>query len=997
MAKLFGAVMALVLAVSLASVGVVQDSASADPGHLQWSEVTIPATGADGGYVLWSGSDVGPIAVSPDGGTIFAGVYNAIANTWTLKKSIDSGYLWMDTGFADDVIPIVDIVVSPDWEDDETVRVATEDNIYQSTDRGKVFTTKNCDGVTWNTITSLDAALDEADKVTWLVGDGNDVYLDCTALNVGYEVLDVAFSPTYADDGGYTGAGQIVAVVTDGAETRVRAKYGSNDWSDNTEGKDAILKDEIDANFGSVHACIGFPNDYDAQDPTLFVGVSAPGPTIDGMGDVYVIEWDSSTLTWKITDLNVRGMAGVERTETNIWSIAVSGDADEATILAGTTELIPKGTNPDLQGDTQYLVYVGVGTDGVTTWTASDKQPTGREKATVLMGSAYVGTRGDESAFSASEDGGRSWNQRGLIDTTIGAINDVAPADGTLYMATQDTTMSLWYTTNEGATWERVYCSTLTDIEEDPNVNDCEFDMIRLADDGGIFVAENGSKEMRFSDDGSATWPKRIVAAEPITALTVVSKNILFTGGDSREVWKTINAQDTNYYWDDTVDTDFRGEVKSIVVGPGDDILVGDDNGNVYICEHYSTDFRFECVPEGCSGPGGADAVVTVAFDDDYADNDTIYAGCEPGFAIYRFIIDESDTWDDITVGTPVAGIDTTGLVVTGDGILYASDMRMNVGVARSVDPSYPMEEGGPEFEMMDTGLSAIAPGATLELLRVITGSSILFAVNTAPYPDQLITFSDTLTGKVILVAPDDGAATGDILEEAGASTGMARVLLSWEAMTGALRYEYEVALDEEFGSIAAPYPPIPIQGTVTDELLWLGTHYYWRVRAIDPLLSQWSETRSFITPLGPGAARPVLESPGAGQADVALRTVLEWSGLIDATKYELQVAKGCDWANMVVDRTGASALGPVTVYAIPSGVLEYDTSYCWRVRALSETTESPWSDSGTFTTMAEPEEDDEPEPTPMWVWAVIGITALLLAALLIAVIVLITRTRKEA
>jgi len=85
-AKIFGVMMALVLAVSLASVGI----AAADPGVLKWTEIDIPEEGADGDYALWLDSDVGPMAVTP-GGTIFAA---SGADVSQLMRSADGGYTW---------------------------------------------------------------------------------------------------------------------------------------------------------------------------------------------------------------------------------------------------------------------------------------------------------------------------------------------------------------------------------------------------------------------------------------------------------------------------------------------------------------------------------------------------------------------------------------------------------------------------------------------------------------------------------------------------------------------------------------------------------------------------------------------------------------------------------------------------------------------------------------------------------------------------------------
>lgn len=973
-AKLFGVVMALVLAVALASVGVVKD-ASADPGILHWTEITIPEEGAAGDYALRSGSEVGPIAVSPDGGTIFA-ASGDFGSLDTLMRSTDGGYIWkqvmteLDNVAATTFLgPIVDIVVSPDWENDDTVLVATDLDVCISGDRGVEFTTMAAPG---GIITSLDAALDEDLRLALLAGDSNDVYLMTWPLggwvpqDVGDMVLDVVFSTDYAT------TEQIIAVVTDGASTRVRAKFGDSAWGATIT--DATLFDTTlltPAPFGSSRACIGLPDDYDAYDPTLFVGVV--GDTDEG--DVYLIAWAGSV--WAAIDLNVRDAGVHEDTQTDIWSIAVSGDD----ILVGTEQI------NTLVAPRQYLVYLSE--DGGTTWKASDKQPTGETEATVVLGSAYVGTKGLESAFSAADDAMMSWNQRGLTDAVITEINDVVPspgyaADGTLFMVTYDAVMtvnSLWQTTDGGITWERVFCSTLTNIKGEPA--ECLFDMVRLTSDGGTFVAQSDSKEIRLSADDTATW-SRIVAQEPITALAVASLDTLYTGDTAGNLWMTTNGAIT---WDKPDESDITGEITSIALGPEGAILVGaleGTEGSVYICRDKSVAYEFERV-----GPGAVDTFTNkmyVAFDADYDVIATIYAG-SAGSDIDRFVIDVSTTWKNIHTG-----IDVAGLVATDDGTLYAADATAAGltagGVARSVNPSS-IIPGEPTFEMM--GVLALLPAtATLEVLRVAPGN-ILFAVNTATDPDQLLTYTDTLTGKVIPATPTDGTTSGDILE----NQGLARVVLSWQGKIGASSYQYQVALDPAMLTVidgASGYTA----GQVVDVELWLDTTYYWRARVGKegstvgaPLLSQWSETWSFNTPLGPGAARPILENPEHGQQDVALRPVLEWSGLIDTINYELMVAEDCDWGNLAVDKTGAAALGTETVYAITAD-LEYGTDYCWKVKALSATSESPWSDIGTFTTIAEPTAA-EAAPTPAWVWVVIAISAILL----IAVLVLIIRTRR--
>ena len=58
----------------------------------------------EGHYVLTPGTDLGPIAVSPDGKTLFAAVADGpyLGSEWfDVLKSVDGGYTWTVTGFYD--------------------------------------------------------------------------------------------------------------------------------------------------------------------------------------------------------------------------------------------------------------------------------------------------------------------------------------------------------------------------------------------------------------------------------------------------------------------------------------------------------------------------------------------------------------------------------------------------------------------------------------------------------------------------------------------------------------------------------------------------------------------------------------------------------------------------------------------------------------------------------------------------------------------------------
>jgi hypothetical protein len=238
------------------------------------------------------------------------------------------------------------------------------------------------------------------------------------------------------------------------------------------------------------------------------------------------------------------------------------------------------------------------------------------------------------------------------------------------------------------------------------------------------------------------------------------------------------------------------------------------------------------------------------------------------------------------------------------------------------------------------------------------------------------------------LISPADGTtAAGTIIE--GYST--SHVSLRWEDMPKAQWYDYQVSYDPGFGSIATSGT---IEGTQAAVSLFLGEKFYWRVRVNgSPVFSQWSDIWTFTTPLGPASAKPIITYPGGQDShyDIELTPLLTWTNTVEATGFELMLAKNCDWSNPILNLTGSSALSSdSTCYAITQA-LEEGTNYCWKVRAINGDTDtmSPWSDTGTFTTLVTPVKEEA--GTPMWVWVVIALSAVLL----VGVVVLIIRTRR--
>jgi hypothetical protein len=91
--KVFGVVMTLLLVFSFAATFSVSSTVSA--GTQKWTKLTVPNIDDKNLAPL---TDIGAIAVSPDGGTIFAAVVNESTLVWQVYKSIDGGYTWKNTG-----------------------------------------------------------------------------------------------------------------------------------------------------------------------------------------------------------------------------------------------------------------------------------------------------------------------------------------------------------------------------------------------------------------------------------------------------------------------------------------------------------------------------------------------------------------------------------------------------------------------------------------------------------------------------------------------------------------------------------------------------------------------------------------------------------------------------------------------------------------------------------------------------------------------------------
>ena len=937
MAKIISALWTILLLGLLGSV----TPALASPDVVKWSRVNIPTEGKAGNWVLASGSDVQHLTMAIDG-SLYA--YASPSGTsYTLFKSTDDGYSWSHVGRVTD--DIVDIATAPD--DASLVYYATGSGIYKSIDAAGEFDPLplNPGGAGSNNIeiTSIDVARLESNYIV-AVGtrdtDGSQyggVYtLDeahvlsawqDTNLGDG-DVYAVAFSPRFTSDR------QLVAVVSDETDIFVTFKIGDGGWAE-------IAGDTIIPVTSVATADTAFPDDYDAttEEYALFVAID----TGNDNGDVYKVYHVAAPDSSVATDLDVGSAYGLSNID--VAALDTSGETTTANLVAGAA------------GSAQ--VYFS--RDGGTNWVKSTKGPTGESITCVLMapdftsrGRAYAATGGAESALSITEDGGITWNQAGLIDTTIGtgnildlAISPSYSQDNALFMLTFGGEHSLWRSLSGGTRWERVFSSTLAYVDT--------IKLVELSPRYGsgsqvVFLAgvSNGNPATWRSTDNGQIFGRRN-APLSIDAWAVVNDDTLFVSGFDATDNQALVYYSTNGGWTYSTTGAVAGSqpLKSIVLSPSYEqdktILAGNTDGWVYWSSDNGT--SFEPVPPDATSPP-LTGEITVAFDHQFSSNHIIYAASDNADkGIYRFTINKDTEWESID-GTFPSGGKVSQLMVSSNGTLYATNLKADGGMERCLNPTYPL---GPTFETVTRGLE---DSVTLYGLWVYDNQ--LWSIDTAN--TRLMTFTDSLAVPVILTSPPDQATGIDIKN----------VKLDWETLSGAIKYEWQLDYDTDFSNVLDQFKGEPEASSSRLPELELATTYYWRVRAIDPVLSPWSAKGSFITMLGTETTIyiiPELYSPGAGAGGVPLKPVFQWSAIAGADSYELLVSTDASLANPVITKIGDYAL-PSTAWQCNVN-LNHNTTYYWKVRAIGSETSSTWSSVGAFTTELPPVLEPSPKPAP--------------------------------
>jgi phosphodiesterase/alkaline phosphatase D-like protein len=180
-------------------------------------------------------------------------------------------------------------------------------------------------------------------------------------------------------------------------------------------------------------------------------------------------------------------------------------------------------------------------------------------------------------------------------------------------------------------------------------------------------------------------------------------------------------------------------------------------------------------------------------------------------------------------------------------------------------------------------------------------------------------------------------------------------VVLSWKPVTGAARYQVQVATAESFATLAYTTDSLTTTTTTVTSLL-ANTRYFWRVRALTAatpaVAGAWSIVWSFTTAAESATLpAPILIAPANQAVGVARTVVLSWGAVTGAARYHAQLATAETFATPIFTADSLTSTSTTV-----TGLLA-NTRYFWRVRAINAATPavaSAWSTVWSFTTAAE-------------------------------------------
>jgi len=1019
--KILGVVLVLTV---LAGLLIVATPVSA--ANMAWSIVGTP--GVNSANVLVSPTSTVPAPTVPasylmagaaDGKSFFA--YDNTNKIY--YRSTDGGSTWvtgvnyLPSGITAGVMTA--IAVSYDYANDKTVVLTSATGVYASSNGGATFGTALADvtaSIVGGTITSAAAGPYYTGAGTSIIvgvkgataATGGALYMTPGGFGGAWNVVDfstvgkvdvyaVAFSPNHRSDALF------LFVTANGTSAYIDTKFGTNPV-DNEYGRvpvESITTPTL--NTGNINsAAITFPADFGTGANVFFVGFNAPLAT---GSDTYRVSLSYKASGGGITSSCARLGALTAGSSSNILSLDFKGNLSDGKLYVSDVNGLVKYATATTASSVSFVMAAGA-PFGVNTVVFTSPSATDTN--------VFAMTTGTGSAFYVSSDAALYFQQASLIWVSSSAVtlNDLDVIDAnTIYVIMKDgITTTLFKTTNGGAAWLGVLVETST-----------TGDMANIwisptyATDNTVYVTQSDNLIRKTTNAGLS-----------FLAISAPSS----PSGQTSSIYSFALVDGSNYF----VGTDnglFKsgsysaalgtsGTITSIAYIDATNMYVGSNSGAIYFSSNGGASFTTFLPPVATSGS------IIIKADVGFATNKYLYAST--GSNLYRFQVGASLAWSSLSAIANVSSI-TQGT----DGTMYVSANA----TYRCVTPTAP----GPQTVETVSPVLGAAPATTaVKSINALATGTAQVPNNTlyAIYGSSVYTLQDTLVSPPVTTSP---AANSQISTNDN---------FTWTAPAGApvgIKYEVQISLDATFtnvvntsvantattGQSGTLYSPITNSGN-----LQAGQSYYWRVRvgAGYYLASRWSAGVPFSVKLaqagndlsGTGGIRL---QPAAGATDVSTKPVFSWAAVNGALSYDLQVADNPVFVNPLDAQTGLNT----TVWTYTK-TLDNSKTYYWRVRAVAASgTASDWvasaftteakggagtgatsvatpvtsivtsilpavtptvtvnipSQAAPIVTVTIPPASSTASTTPASIWVLIAIGAVLI----IAVIVLIARTRR--
>ncbi|HMR41279.1 MAG TPA: T9SS type A sorting domain-containing protein [Ignavibacteria bacterium] len=187
---------------------------------------------------------------------------------------------------------------------------------------------------------------------------------------------------------------------------------------------------------------------------------------------------------------------------------------------------------------------------------------------------------------------------------------------------------------------------------------------------------------------------------------------------------------------------------------------------------------------------------------------------------------------------------------------------------------------------------------------------------------------------------------------------------LDWAEAPTALSYNLQLSADSNFLNPIVNQMNLNVsQYLVTGSPLTINTAYYWRVKSNNTNgTGPWSQVFRFTTISLP--LTPVLVSPPNGVTGIPFVILLNWSDVSNAQRYRILLSTDSNFTSLIVNDSGLT----VSQFATTASIMTYGTKYFWKVNAINQAGNGPYSAIWNFTTVNTP-----PPPAPILIFPANG------------------------